>query len=67
MDPLTQAQLLGLEIDKRMTTVTEARALMEKPPLTAADKTDFKDLFGDKNPAPKPVSQNISAENGVPA
>ena len=67
MDPLTQAQLLGLEIDHRVTTVTEARALQERPPLTQADKNEFKDLFGDKNPPPKPATGNTSAENGVPA
>jgi HK97 family phage portal protein len=64
MDPMTQAQLLGLEIDKRMTTVTEARRLQDKAPLTAEDKNEFKDLFGDKNPPPKPAAP---AENGVPA
>lgn len=61
MDPLTQAQLLGLEIDKRITTVNEARAIMEKAPLTPADKTEFKDLFGDKNPAPKPIENGVTA------
>jgi len=66
MDPMTQSQLLGLEIDKRMTTVTEARALNDKAPLTAADKAEFKDLFGDKNPAPKPAN-GTAQETGVPA
>jgi HK97 family phage portal protein len=67
MDPMTQAQLLGLEIDKRMTTVTEARRLQDKAPLTAEDKAEFKDLFGDKNPPPKPANGTAPAENGVPA
>lgn len=61
MDPLTQAQLLGLEIDKRMTTPNEARLLMEKPPLTPEDKSEFKDLFGDKNPAPKAIETGVAA------
>lgn len=53
MDPLAQAQLLGVEITNRYTTPNEARALMDKAPLTAEDKAEFSDLFGNKNPAPK--------------
>jgi HK97 family phage portal protein len=53
MDPMAQAQLLGLEITNRYTTPNEARATMDKPPLSAADKAEFSDLFGNKNPAPK--------------
>ncbi len=67
MDPMSQAQLLGLEIDKRMTTVSEARALQDKAPLTAEDKAEFKDLFGDKNPAPTAAGQDPATKNGVPA
>lgn len=67
MDPMTQAQLLGLEVDKRATTVTEWRELMDKPPLTAEEKQEFKDLFGDKNPPPKPANGTAPAGNGVPA
>lgn len=63
MDPLAQAQLLSVEIDKRMTTPDEARALYDKAPLTQADKDLFADLFGSKNPAPKTTP--VPAENGV--
>jgi len=67
MDPLTQAQLLGLEITNRYTTPDEARALMDKAPLTPEDKTLFKDLFGDKNPPPTAPGQDPTKTNGVPA
>jgi HK97 family phage portal protein len=53
MDPMAQAQLLGLEIDKRMTTPDEARALQDKAPLTETDMALFDRLFGNKNPAPQ--------------
>ncbi len=64
MDPLAQAQLLGVEITNRYTTPNEARALMDKAPLTAADKAEFSDLFGNKNPPPqtKPVPAEQSGE-----
>lgn len=57
MDPLTQAQLLGMEIVNRYTTPTEARALNDKAPLTDADKQEFIDLFGD--PAPPPLQPAV--------
>jgi phage portal protein BeeE len=63
MDPLTQAQLFGTEIDKRMTTPDEARALMDKMPLTEEDMSLFDRLFGNKNPAPKTTP--VPAQNGV--
>lgn len=65
MDPLTQAQLLGIEITNRYTTPDEARALMDRLPLTDADKALFSDLFGNKNPPPSKTP--APAENGVPA
>jgi hypothetical protein len=67
MDPLTQAQLLGIEITNRYTTPDEARALMDKAPLTEADKQQFSDLFGDKNPPPTKPGIDPTATNGVPA
>lgn len=62
MDPQGQATLLGLEIDKRMTTPDEARALLDKAPLTEPDMAQFDRLFGSKNAQPKttpvPAEQN---------
>jgi HK97 family phage portal protein len=66
MDPLTQAQLLGLEITNRYTTPDEARAIMDKAPLTPEDKALFSDLFGDKNPPPTAPGQDPTKTNGVP-
>jgi HK97 family phage portal protein len=67
MDPLTQAQLLNLEVTNRATTPDEWRALMDKGPLTEADKALFSDLFGNKNPAPTNPGKDPTAQNGVPA
>lgn len=67
MDPLTQAQLLGIEVTNRATTPDEWRALMDKPPLTPADKQQFSDLFGNKNPPPTNPGQDPTAQTGVPA
>ncbi len=63
MDPMAQAQLLGLEITNRYTTPDEARAIHDKAPLTEADMSLFDRLFGNKNPAPKTAP--APAENGV--
>jgi HK97 family phage portal protein len=65
MDPLTQAQLLGLEITNRYTTPDEARAIMNKAPLTPEQVTQFSDLFGDKNPPPTAPGQDPSATKGA--
>lgn len=49
MDPLTKAQVLKTEIDSRTRTPDEARALNNLPPLTQADKDQFKELFPGKS------------------
>lgn len=67
MDPLTQAQLLGMEITNRYTTPDEARSLMDKAPLSDSDKALFSDLFGDKNPPPTAAGKDPAKMNGVPA
>jgi HK97 family phage portal protein len=67
MDPLTQAQLLTLEIASKYTTPDEARALMDKAPLTEEEKTLFNDLFGNKNPPPPAPGQDSNTTDGVPA
>lgn len=67
MDPLTQAQLLGLEITNRYTTPDEARALNDKAPLTPEQIGQFSDLFGDKNPPPTAPGKDPTKTNGVPA
>jgi HK97 family phage portal protein len=67
MDPVTQATLLGMEITNRYTTPDEARALMDKAPLTGEQVGQFSDLFGDKNPPPPAAGQDPAKKNGVPA
>lgn len=67
MDPLTQAQLLGMEITNRYTTPDEARSFMDRAPLTPQDKQLFTDLFGNKNPPPTAPGKDPAGQNGVPA
>lgn len=49
MDPLTKAQVLKTEIDSRIRTPDEARALNNLAPLDQADKDLFKELFPGKS------------------
>jgi len=53
MDPLLQAQLIETQIRSRTLTVTEARALEDRPPLTAAQEAEFVRLFGQPTQLPK--------------
>lgn len=52
MDPETAARVLGIEIDHRVTTLREARALKDRPPLTPEDIGEFHAAFGDPNRKP---------------
>lgn len=45
LDPETRALVIGKRIDQRTLTVTEARALDNLPPLTAAQEAEFARLF----------------------
>ena len=46
MDPKTRAELLKAAIDSRTMTVTEARELGDRAPLTPAQIAEFETLFG---------------------
>jgi HK97 family phage portal protein len=54
LDPETQGRLLNAAIAGRRLTPDEARSKMDMPPLTQAQKDEFKELFGD--PSAKPPS-----------
>jgi HK97 family phage portal protein len=46
MDPETRQKVLTSRIDSRLLTNTEARALDNNPPLTAAQKTEMVEIYG---------------------
>lgn len=48
MDPQTQAMVIKTEIDSRTLTVTEARALRNRPPLTKEQEAEFNRIFPPK-------------------
>lgn len=53
MDPETRARTIGMQIDSRTLTNTEARALEDRAPLTPGDLADFQAIYG----GAAPVSQ----------
>jgi HK97 family phage portal protein len=64
MDPLTKAQVFKTEIDSRSRTPDEAREKNNLPPLTQAQKDQFKELFPGK--APSPAEDQQPPEGGAP-
>lgn len=46
MDPETQMRVIHQQIIDRTLTVTEARQILDRPPLTPADEDEFARLFG---------------------
>jgi HK97 family phage portal protein len=56
MDPQTRQKVLRSRIDSRVLTNTEARALEERPKLTAADIAEFEAIYG------PPKGSAVSAE-----
>lgn len=46
MDPETRAKVLQRNINARLVTNSEARALDDRQPLTAADKAEFVEIYG---------------------
>jgi HK97 family phage portal protein len=65
MDPKAMAEMMDLQLRNWTMTNTEARALMDKPPLTAAEKKEMKEIYGDpgkKAPAPVKVSPTGTVE-----
>ncbi len=57
MDPKAMAETIQMRIDARTLTNTEARALYNQPPLTAADIKEFEKLYPVKAPT-APVKVN---------
>jgi HK97 family phage portal protein len=64
MDPLTQAQIINLQVAGRVLTPSEARLLDDRPPLTAADRAEFDQLWP---PRPQPGPATPSPTAPVPA
>lgn len=56
MDPATRAATLKVQIDSRVRTVNEARALENLPPLTPDQMAEFDRLFGAARTNPVPAS-----------
>jgi hypothetical protein len=52
MDAAAKAELLGQNVDKRLRTPDEARALLDLPPLTEDDYAQFDRLFGSTKQTP---------------
>lgn len=62
MDPLGRSQHFKTQIDARVMTPDEARALDNRPPLTDADYKQFERLFPAKQPDPaKPADGKAGA------
>lgn len=62
MDPETRAKVLKTNIESRLITNAEARALDERRPLTQAEKDEFVEIYG------KPKASNtssVSIESGT--
>jgi HK97 family phage portal protein len=64
MDPLTQAQIINMKVAGRVLTPSEARLLDDLPPLTAADRAEFDQLWP---PRPQPGPPTPSPTAPVPA
>lgn len=60
MDPLQAAQVLGLKVDKRVTTPTEWRALDDRPPLTPEQEAEFARLFNAKAEQPAQITKETA-------
>lgn len=52
MDPAARIAQMGAEIDKRLMTVTEGRALLNRAPLTAEEEAEFARLFPSRSAQP---------------
>lgn len=61
MDPTTQATTFKTLIDSRQLAPSEARAIVDRPPFTAAQLKEFADLFGTTTaPVVAPEPQGVS-------
>lgn len=61
MDPLTQAQVLGIKVDKRVLAPSEWRGLDNKPPLTPEQEDEFARLFARTQPPTAATTPSGSA------
>lgn len=61
MDPLTQAQVLQIKVDKRAMTPSEWRALDNRPPLTPEQEDEFARLFARTQPPAAAATSSGSA------
>lgn len=52
MDPATRATTLQVQLDSRQITPSEARALEDRPPLTADDLAEFAAVYGSPRTQP---------------
>lgn len=64
MDPETRQRVLASRIDSRLLTNSEARALDNNPPLTAADKAEFIEIYG---PPKAKATAPSSSDDPAPA
>jgi HK97 family phage portal protein len=62
MDPETRARVIKTQIETRVLTNPEARALDNRKPLTAADKAEFIEIYG--TPKASPTS-SVSIESST--
>lgn len=67
MDPVTRAQVFKTEIDSRTRTPDEAREKNNLPPLTQADKDQFKELFPGKSGGSPNAGTQPTEVDGEPA
>lgn len=61
MDPETRARVLLADVQGRVRTVSEVRAIYDLPPLTPEDKAEFAELFPNKAPAPAGAAPGSSS------
>ncbi len=74
MDPQTRSQVMKTNIESRLLTNTEARALEDRPKLTAADLAEFTRIYGPPKSvaAPRPTGggqqqdESTEADNAEP-
>lgn len=65
MDPETRAKVIGMRIDQRTLTLTEARALDNLGPLTDADFAEFARAFPIKSAVTKP--EQVASQRALEA
>jgi HK97 family phage portal protein len=56
MDPETRAQVIKTQLDSRVLTPSEARALEDRPPLTAEQIAEIEQVYGPPKVSAKPAA-----------